>query len=52
MPTWVKPESTSKGQLTHDDNRMTITYQRGGHDAAKIGPHLLMVGWERRVGRR
>jgi hypothetical protein len=33
-------------------NRMTITYQRGAHDGRDIGPHLLMVGWERSVRRR
>jgi hypothetical protein len=33
-------------------NRLAITYQRGGHDAADIGPHLLMVGLEHRFGRR
>jgi hypothetical protein len=41
-------------------NRMTITYQRGGHentndighDFRDGGPHLLMVGWEHRFGGR
>jgi hypothetical protein len=32
-------------------NRMSISYQRGGHgQGADIGPHLLMAGWEHRVG--
>ena len=31
-------------------NRITFTYQRGGHgDGLDNGPHLLMVGWEHRV---
>jgi hypothetical protein len=34
-------------------NRLTITYQRGSHDATDTdGPHLLMVGVEHRFGRR
>jgi hypothetical protein len=31
-------------------NRIAITYQRGGHDDRDIGPHLLMVGFEFRLG--
>jgi hypothetical protein len=39
--------------LVTASNRITFTYQRGGHgDGLDNGPHLLMVGWERRVGRR
>jgi hypothetical protein len=46
--------------LLSTKNRMTITYQRGGHentsltdaghDFADGGPHLLMIGWEYRIG--
>jgi hypothetical protein len=48
--------------LLSTKNRMTITYQRGGHENTSAtdighdfrdgGPHLLMVGWEYRVGGR
>jgi hypothetical protein len=38
--------------LLNARNRLSITYQRGGHDGRDIGPHLLMVGLEHRVGRR
>ena len=31
---------------------LTFTYQRGGHDRGAAGPHLLMMGLERRFGRR
>jgi hypothetical protein len=33
-------------------NRITVTYQRGGHADRDIGPHLLMVGFEYRVDGR
>jgi hypothetical protein len=38
--------------LLNAQNRMTITYQRGGHDVSDIGPHLVMVGLEHRFGRK
>ena len=31
---------------------VSFTYQRGGHDKGSMGPHLLMIGFERRFGRR
>ena len=31
---------------------VTVTYQRGIHGRTAQGPHLFMVGFEHRVGRR